>query len=1068
MSAELIHDAFIAYARDIRSAHAANPDVSEPALAPRFQTLIETLLPLLPTAPELTIGPEFNNPGVGRPDIALIRPGPPPRAFIELKALSKHADPERWTTAHDKKQYARFQELAHWGTSNFVDFCLFERDEQIGQASVVPEQTLRATTSDNRAAELIEEHDSTQFLRLLQHLANAEPPTARNAQNLAHLMAHSARLVRSIVADRLAELADEGIEDGPLLQVRQTFRDALYARPEAGGYASRDFDQLFSAAFAQTLAFGLLLVREDSDGPVDRNAWEDMPEEHPLMRTTLRVLSQPEVRDDIGVGFTVMLDTVNSFAPDVLALREDGSDPILYFYEDFLEIFDPAAREKYGVYYTPIEVVRYMVGALDRALRENLGTNGLADQNVTILDPATGTGTFLLGIAERVREQVEASGGAGLASLALHDLARRMFGFELLVGPYAVAHFRLHRALSHRQDEAENPPPELPRLGIYLADTLARPNAEGDLGSIGWMADGLRDERRQANRIKNEQPILAIIGNPPYRRLEAGENETLVGRWVDEMWDDLKSPVREAGQGGQLNTFPELSIAFWRWSIWKIFEADNAPERGVVAFISNRKFLTGWPYAGLRKMLRERFDRIEIIDLRGDVRAGARAGAERDQGVFNIKVGTCITIAIADGSKAEGELGDIFYRDSWTDMLLSRRSKLDWLQEESEEGRIPQPVQVNRGILDDMRPEPFQNGELASLSDCFSFRSSGVQTKRDNFVYAISREQLSERLTIFQNATDEAALELFHPTGAKPWNAAQAQEINDEQLIQTAYRPLDNRTLCKHPAFIDRRRPSLQEAWGPENICFYAMPSGTRAGPALWCHGLLPDYHAFRGSYGGYAFPLYDRRPEENDINLSPHLLEGLNAAYGGDVPAEDIFDAILALLSANSYTIRFAEDLEDVFPHVPFPAHREVFNQAVAIGSAIRAVETFARAPDRDHVATRLETAPTGVLGDTNLRDGEIILCADGSGRLTGVTEAVWSFAVSGYRILPRWLDAREGQPVDLELVEQIRDIVARIAELIDLFGQADNVLEATLADCLTREALGFGDEETEDDGQD
>ncbi|NRD88705.1 hypothetical protein C8024_03330 [Sphingopyxis sp. BSNA05] len=180
-------------------------------------------------------------------------------------------------------------------------------------------------------------------------------------------MAHSARLVRSIVADRLADLADAGIEDGPLLQVRQTFRDALYARPEAGGYASRDFDQLFSAAFAQTLAFGLLLVREDSDGPVDRNAWEDMPEEHPLMRTTLRVLSQPEVRDDIGVGFTVMLDTVNSFAPDILALREDGSDPILYFYEDFLEIFDPAAREKYGVYYTPIEVVRYMVGALDRA-----------------------------------------------------------------------------------------------------------------------------------------------------------------------------------------------------------------------------------------------------------------------------------------------------------------------------------------------------------------------------------------------------------------------------------------------------------------------------------------------------------------------------------------------------------------------------------------------------------------------------------------------------------------------------------------------------------------------------
>ena len=288
-----------------------------------------------------------------------------------------------------------------------------------------------------------------------------------------------------------------------------------------------------------------------------------------------------------------------------------------------------------------------MVGALDRALRENLGTNGLADQNVTILDPATGTGTFLLGIAERVREQVEATGGAGLASLALHDLARRMFGFELLVGPYAVAHFRLHRALTHRAEEAEEEPPALPRLGIYLADTLARPNADGDLGTIGWMADGLRDERREANRIKNEQPILAIIGNPPYKGLRGNERETLVGRWMtggnDEagnyergLWDDLKDPVKDAGHGDLLNAFEEFSVAFWRWAIWKLFEVENAPQRGVIAFISNRKYLTGWPYAGLRKMLRERFDRIEVIDLRGDLRTGARSRTEGDQGVFSI------------------------------------------------------------------------------------------------------------------------------------------------------------------------------------------------------------------------------------------------------------------------------------------------------------------------------------------------------------------------------------------------------------------------------------------------
>jgi predicted helicase len=452
-----------------------------------------------------------------------------------------------------------------------------------------------------------------------------------------------------------------------LLQVRQEFRDVLYAHPEAAGYSATDFDVLFSAAFAQTLAFGLLLVREGTGQAVGADAWQHMPPEHPLMRTALRVLSLDEVVQDVGIGFEVMRDTVNSFSPELLAIQPAGRDPILYFYEDFLQTFDPDARERYGVYYTPVEVVRYMVSQLDRVVRDNLRTRGLRDPDVTLLDPATGTGTFLLGIAERVRDQAEAEAGAGMAGLAFHDLARRMFGFELLVGPYAVAHYRLHHALRRSISNSEQTagPPELPRLGVYLTDTLAEPGAAAAVGPLGFVSDGIADERREANRIKTEQPILAIIGNPPYRRLLEGENRTLVGDWLDHVWDDLKAPVRDAGEGGQLNTFPELSVAFWRWSIWKLFEAENAPKRGVVAFISNRKFLTGWPYAGLRKLMRERFDRIEIIDLRGDVRRGERAGVDTDQGVFNIMVGTAITFAIADGSKADGQAAFVHYLDSW-------------------------------------------------------------------------------------------------------------------------------------------------------------------------------------------------------------------------------------------------------------------------------------------------------------------------------------------------------------------------------------------------------------------
>lgn len=176
---------------------------------------------------------------------------------------------------------------------------------------------------------------------------------------------------------------------------------------------------------------------------------------------------------------------------------------------------------------------------------------------------------------------------------------------------------------------------------------------------------------------------------------------------------------------------------------------------------------------------------------------------------------------------------------------------------------------------------------------------------------------------------------------------------------------------------------------------------------------------------------------------------------------AEDAFDAILCLLSATSYTLRFAEDLEDVFPHVPFPGQPQVFQEAVRIGGEIRGVETFARPPAdryRPPGFVRVETQPLGVVAAVEYADAAITLCADGSGRITGLPQSVWEFAVSSYRVVPRWLDARIGLFADLALVTEFRDICGRVAELIDLFADADNVLEATLHEPLSREALGLG----------
>jgi hypothetical protein len=199
-------------------------------------------------------------------------------------------------------------------------------------------------------------------------------------------------------------------------------------------------------------------------------------------------------------------------------------------------------------------------------------------------------------------------------------------------------------------------------------------------------------------------------------------------------------------------------------------------------------------------------------------------------------------------------------------------------------------------------------------------------------------------------------------------------------------------------------------------------------------------------------------------------LLAGLAASYGAPVSAEDAFHAILALLSATSYTLRFAEDLEDVFPHVPFPSDHALFLPAAELGREIRAIETFARSPRPaflPRALARVETEPGGTLDASDWSEGEFFLCAGHTGRVSGVAKEIWDFSVSGYRLLLRWLDARKGLVADHALITQMRDVVGRIAELIDLFARADTLLIQTLPATLTRDALGFTVNETVSDDE-
>ncbi len=300
---------------------------------------------------------------------------------------------------------------------------------------------------------------------------------------------------------------------------------------------------------------------------------------------------------------------------------------------------------------------------------------------------------------------------------------------------------------------------------------------------------------------------------------------------------------------------------------------------------------------------------------------------------------------------------------------------------------------------------------------------------------------------------------MFHDTGYRTARSARTVPFDPEAIREAAYRPLDRRFIYLQHQYGDRLRPRLQQVWGETNAALYTLPRGIGAGPAVWCHALLPDYHSFRGSYGGYAFPLYDRRPARAASNLSVDLVDSLTAVYGTAVIAENVFDAILCLGSASSYTLRFAEDLEDEFPHIPLPADHAVFDQAAVLGARIREIETFAQTPPAldDLSFVQLATTPSvGALLHVEEPQGTTLnLSADGTGTVTGLPENLWDFEVSGYSVLQRWLEGRKGLPVNLELFQEFQNVCARIACLIDLFDQADTILARALDTPLTRNVL-------------
>lgn len=425
-------------------------------------------------------------------------------------------------------------------------------------------------------------------------------------------------------------------------------------------------------------------------------------------------------------------------------------------------------------------MVRLIVAEADRALRDGMGTDGLLDPGVHLLDPACGTGTFLIAAAGAVAVAAEARYGSGSVPAEVTAFAQRMNGLELLVGPYTVAHYRMLREVAGHGGTAA-------RLPIYLADTLAPPaGAAGVATHLAFMGAPMVAERRAADAVKQSAPILAIIGNPPYRRLRKGEVERFVGADMARRWEDLKRPVQDAGFGRALNAFPDLYVAFYRWALWRLFDVEGAQGRGVIAFITNRGFLTGRGFGGLRRMLRRRFDVIRVLDLRGDSQGARPATVAVDENVFNIQVGVCILVAHATGRKPAGAEAEVRYADAWEAQAFTRAEKLRLAVDAADNPALLRERVVPGQDMDRLKPPGFADTDWPGVNELLRFRSNGIVTYRDDFAYATTQVGVAERVQRLLLLPLEQAVAEFRETRDRkagpalkmPFNAAVIERVS--------------------------------------------------------------------------------------------------------------------------------------------------------------------------------------------------------------------------------------------------------------------------------------------------
>ena len=556
----------------------------------------------------------------GRPDIGITR-DQLLVGHIELKRPGMGAQPEYFKGAN-RQQWIRFKSLPNLIYTDGSEWSLYGSGELRQRVRITPDITAGQKAVDLPAL--------SHAWGLLTEFLYWDPVVPGTSEGLAGFLAPLARILRDEVQSALEP------EDSPLRPLADEWGGLLFPMGS---------DAQFADAYAQTLTYALLLARfEGAENLRPGTASDALQGGYALLADALRLLEVPSVRDQLLMPIQLLERAIEAVDP---ANIHYGGDPWLYFYEHFLGAYDPKLRRDRGVYFTPVEVVRAQVRLAGELLKTRFGKPlAFADDDVVVLDPAAGTGTYPLAVLDHAAEIVRDYLGPGAVPGKLRSLADRLHAFELLVGPYSVAHLRLTQSL--REAGVADKTPK-----VYLTDTLESPNSPPGI-KTSLLQARLTEEHARAQKVKKDTRVFVCLGNPPYDREEQdaldykGQRK---GGWVRygdgtpdsaPILNDFTAPVRRAGGGVHLKNLYNDYVYFWRWALWKVL--DSTGDAGIVTFITASSYLHGPGFAGMRRKMREVFDELWIIDLEGD-----SLGARKTDNVFAIRTPVAIAIGVRDG-----------------------------------------------------------------------------------------------------------------------------------------------------------------------------------------------------------------------------------------------------------------------------------------------------------------------------------------------------------------------------------------------------------------------------------